>query len=289
MWVLGFLISDEPVQQTAEHYTAPSWCSNLVPWLHSLKLPAYPLDQFLLPEEFINDDDDDDVDNDGAVLKQDKKVSKKSDNKDKKDKDRKDIFKVDHLQFYESAALTWPPAYDSDPAFATAAKKLTVRMGQCAWALHKLFPVDQFPQLTIHDLHMNIKWLNFEAHLLRSVCPCLVATTVPWVRNQMRVLQGGECLSLQGMDYGVQNIGPEFTRGQLIDLAGNAFNGFVVQAAMIAMFANIDWDVVGRRHGEQMSSDVDLEEEQEEEDEEEEADSLFGSGGSDSPTMTGLA
>ena len=39
-----------------------------------------------------------------------------------------------------------------------------------------------------------------------------------------------------------------------------------------------------------MSSDVDLEEEQEEEDEEEEeADSLFGSGGSDSPTMTGLA
>ena len=52
---------------------------------------------------------------------------------------------------------------------------------------------------------------------------------------------GAEALSLQGLDFERQEF-TGCTEPQKLDLAGNAFNGYVVAALFAALMSSVDWE-----------------------------------------------
>ena len=77
------------------------------------------------------------------------------------------------------------------------------------------------------DVNMSIGWVK----LPHRTCPCLVGTGRVWLFHENRELSGEEALALQGFDIARQHVG-DFNRRQLMELAGNAFNGGVCLAVV---------------------------------------------------------
>jgi hypothetical protein len=54
-----------------------------------------------------------------------------------------------------------------------------------------------------------------------------------------------KALNLQGIDFAIQcpqgKNGHPFSNSQLLDLAGNAFNGYVVMSLALALFTCVEW------------------------------------------------
>ena len=108
------------------------------------------------------------------------------------------ISEVDHLQAFESRGLTWPPVYSAD--FEEACGHLIRRRKEIVWYLEQCFPASDFPVESVHDTNLNIKWQDTK---LKPISPCIVSTSIPWLRLARRELTGAEALCLQGFDFSV--------------------------------------------------------------------------------------
>ena len=82
-------------------------------------------------------------------------------------------------------------------------------------------------EAVLADVNMSIGWVKMQ----RGACPCLVGTGRVWLLHKNRELSGEEALALQGFDIARQHVG-DFKRRQLMELAGNAFNGGVCLAVV---------------------------------------------------------
>lgn len=105
---------------------------------------------------------------------------------------------------------------------------------QVAWYLEKVIRPTLDGEEAVCDLNTNLAWL------LGSMRPqqasCIVSTSRPWSIQRRRCVSGSEALHLQGLPPWNQRI-TEFSESQLFDLAGNAFNGYVLIAVLAAMVA----------------------------------------------------
>ena len=93
----------------------------------------------------------------------------------------------------------------------------------------------------------------------RGACPCLVGIGRVWLFHKNRELSGEEALALQGFDIARQHV-DDFQRWQLVELAGNAFNGGVCLAVVstglfgLGCLPDVDIDTSSAQASEQGSS-----------------------------------
>ena len=88
------------------------------------------------------------------------------------------------------------------------------------------------------DINMSLKW----QHEVKSneCIPCLVSTSRRWMLHQRRLLSGKEAMGFQGMQH--SQIQGDWTDEDLIDLAGNAFNGFIFMVVMLSLLTVGKWN-----------------------------------------------
>ena len=168
-------------------------------------------------------------------------------------------YMVDHLQKYGEANLQWPPVLPAERA--AAVKHLPIRQqelvhylyetstaasshanqdpGRCSSACQgsalgassanqgSALRASGLEEAALADVNMSIGWVKMH----RGACPCLVGTGRVWLFHKNRELSGEEALALQGFDIARQHV-DDFKRRQLVELAGNAFNGGVCLAVV---------------------------------------------------------
>ena len=108
---------------------------------------------------------------------------------------------------------------------------------------------------TAHDLNLSIGFASRDCE--EEECFCLASSSRPWLRVRQRSMNGDECLVQQGFDYRRQvaafnmidkssrstcEVPIEFTHHHKIDLAGNAFNGYVVGGILVCLLCSIDFE-----------------------------------------------
>jgi hypothetical protein len=154
-------------------------------------------------------------------------------------------------------SLTWPP--ELSLAFEQKSGELSRRAQELLWYMEYVhtIPCDAMPEITF-DSHMSITW----AKACEGRVPCLASTSRIWCLRRGCLLPPSTYMELQGFpsrllcdppaDGSDERLtvgrGP-WTKDELIDLAGNAFNGGVCCAAVTLMMlgvrsalANLDGD-----------------------------------------------
>ena len=196
-------------------------------------------------------------------------------------------YMVDHLQKYGEANLQWPPVLPAERA--AAVKHLPIRQqelvhylyetstaasshakqdpGRCSSACQgsalgassanqgSALRASGLEEAVLADVNMSIGWVKMH----RGACPCLVGTGRVWLFHKNRELSGEEALALQGFDIARQHV-DDFKRWQLVELAGNAFNGGVCLAVVstglfgLGCLPDVDIDTSSAQASEQGSS-----------------------------------
>ena len=189
-------------------------------WLQACKLPQQPLTAFLERDFFRR----------GAREAPPAPAAKKA----KEDQS----YKVDHLQAYNLASLSWPPTYGEDFSKLTAGMSDRMREVVYYYTNRPMQPPLPPEVETCHDVNMSI---HFDSCTL-GMAPCIVSTSRIWLRKAQCELSGKELLRLQGwpLEVSLKAGDPPYTESQLCDLAGNAFCGYVVSGVLITLFAMLD-------------------------------------------------
>lgn len=140
------------------------------------------------------------------------------------------------MQAFESQGLPWPPAFDD--GFAKKVGHLPQRQKELVFYLEHIYKGQE--KETLHDINMSMQWL--------SVCvacsPCIVSSSRLWCRKRLGGVDLAACeaLALQGFSHTAQKVAdPPLTEKELVDLAGNAFNGAVVMAVVASSVAVGRW------------------------------------------------
>lgn len=223
-WILGFLVSSQPIDQTSEDFEMPPSIPAVAAMLIQLQMDPWPLSTFL--QDAVVDD----------RWQKEYQGSQKASQRSKKPKTTQDSnYSVDMLQIYEGIGLAWPP--DFPPAFHERVAHLNDRLQQTAWFLENTKGDHADDEELMADINMSADWLKVKP----GMCPCLVSSSMIWLVRQQRLLQPSEALNLQGFPPTIlQECDPPLSCAKLVDLAGNAFNGPVVEAVALAVLACAD-------------------------------------------------
>lgn len=231
----GTLFANGAINTKDGSFAHPEWFDCVGRLIGSMSIPPFDLEEFLLP------DDDDGITEWRATCFEQRKKDKE---------DALSAFHEKHLHAYNEIDLAWPPDYGE---FGPCSSHLCRRMREVAYYFTQKLRHQTLE--TVHDLNMSIDFMS-EPRL--GGCPCLVSTARPWLRRRQRDLIGDEALALQGWDILRQREprdGPVSGRGrreqgrggfsnqQKLDLAGNAFCGFVIAPVLVALITSIDWGV----------------------------------------------
>ena len=213
---------DEGCEQL-EYDTEPDWVSMFRQNLDELKVPPIRIEKFLLNEPSI------DAYPTPARTK----------------KPKKDKFEVEHLEVYRSVGLEWPPdeiALERNAPYCGKSHRKKEIMHNFHERL--LPPLEESarrqgkPDAFLFDVNMSIRLINNPAP---GTCPYLVGTSeIRIISKSMKLnrpLLGQEALNLQGFSTQLQNETHvnKMTAADMMDLAGNAFNGGVVLAVLAAL------------------------------------------------------
>lgn len=215
VWIVGFLTP----HGLARPETPPPWAIAFRDVLLSLRTPMLGLYKFLLPLETAKE-----------RWRSDPRFRARiqSLKRPKTDKDE-ELYKVTHLEAYSAAGYTWPPTFP--PEFVEALGFLPQRAQECAFFYcekHK-----DSTEETVHDLNLNLTW-GSEAV---DQCVCICSSSIIFIRSKMRILLGEEALAIQGLSHCIQRpLSPPLTQKDLLEMAGNAFSGFVGMAVLLTIF-----------------------------------------------------
>ena len=232
-------VSDGPIDQGRASFEPP----------HNLQLlPLYLRDMRVQEpfsvEDFLLEDDDPNV----LRWLQERRRTKEKDRGKKGEE-----FKVVHLEEYQHAKLTWPPVYKDDEQLALATEHLPERQRECAWYHVKVAESQTVATEHIIDLNLNLEWSA--ACNTNTECPYIVSTSKLFAVGRRRELCGNEALALQGLWHSELKT-DQFSNLQIIDLAGNAFNGFVLQALFVGIVSVFPWELLGALGPQETGADV---------------------------------
>ena len=232
-WILGFLISEGPTNQSDEDFVMPAFVKEMETVLQQLEIESLPLDRFLIDDDKCPWAQEFDMrGGEHAVAKKPKLGVSLADDK----------YKVDLLQAFENEGFSWPPVYDDD--FLVYTRHLPERKKQSIWFWEKLLQKhsqDVGDRETSVDTNLSCDWQNVQLNMV----PCLVSTSSIWLLKRNRLLTGKEALGLQGFGYNfLDECDPPLANREEVDLAGNAFNGGVCLAVMLALVLSADWSSI---------------------------------------------
>lgn len=257
-YIVGVLTADSCVNQIVDSQVVlPPWQSDVNDALSHMMIDPLPLCDFLL------DDQDDEVLQ--ALSAKQAGASRSSRRAGAKNKSKKsnaqgqptigpendgesevaEKYQVEHLAAFREVGVSWPPKLSEDQSRMW--QSLGTRQKEMLWLEEETCgPADALPTWTCRDLNMTLGWSRIRS----GVTPCIVSSSVMWVRGPVsphtqvsprvvnRVLTGRELLSLQGFSLQAQARAqvdaPLFSNKDRTDLAGNAFNGAVLVALLVA-------------------------------------------------------
>lgn len=161
------------------------------------------------------------------------------------------IWEADHCSAFQQASVPWPPVFSA--AFSLKTSHLCRRKAELVYYFEQTVPKTSLKDCSV-DVNYSINW----ARPWFSSFGCIVGTTHTWCFGRslgdLQVddddlgvdLVGEEMLSLQCFPLTDLNFELTSQRNpqELIELAGNAFNGAVVAASLLAMITAAPWDEI---------------------------------------------
>jgi site-specific DNA-cytosine methylase len=238
-WVFE-VTSGVAIDQLQDGFEQPSWLDAISDCLSAMHCGAGDPSNFLLSN--IHDERASEIMSSLAVARQteyDAKVIAACQQPDSKKAKKEEDWPSVHLECYREVGLTWPPCIDrDDQELFGNVKHLPLRMQEVAY--YHVHREREAPNDldTYHDLMPNLSWKSEMKKVLMTV----TCGGVIFDRRRKVVLWGGECLMMQGFDVSdVLQYCSKYTQGQLMELSGNAFNGFASMAVLVSMFAVYPW------------------------------------------------
>ena len=156
-------------------------------------------------------------------------------------------WELEHYESFRAIGLPWPPTLYPHPGFAQSVDHLPEREAQLAWYCHQWLSARAvggatgvFPRILDNNMSMGYVQRSLEAEY---TCVTLVSSAKPLLvhADGVRSLCGLEVLHLQGLPPSdVQDEAASDKNINLIDLGGNAFNGFVCSALMLSILGALD-------------------------------------------------
>ena len=164
-----------------------------------------------------------------------------------------------HCELFMNHGFRWPPDLGSHGVdFGDSIAHLTRRQGECAWFHEALRrqrgaqaitgnqpqasianPPTRHPVVMV-DMNMSLHYqLSQQNTSAAGVFPCLVSTSRPWLVELWRDMAGHEAMGLQGWEPAAIQKG--FKHQLLFDIAGNSFNGFVLDVIILCLAATVPW------------------------------------------------
>jgi site-specific DNA-cytosine methylase len=232
--------STSPIDQVATDGTMTNpMVSRYASCIEMLRSPA---DERFLVDEFLFDDDSEAVMSWQAermelkaveVARKAKAAAKAAEKGEAKDIE---AYLVKHLEIYRNNDVEWPPSYDSDPSWRDRMAYLPDRQKECAWFYKVVAQRLNLALDVITDLNLSLDWslscFNDPPHIA-----CLATTSRPYSVLREREVCGEEALQMQGLHRSCYSSMCDLSNAKLIDLAGDAYNGFALAAALFAGLA----------------------------------------------------
>jgi site-specific DNA-cytosine methylase len=237
-----FEITDgSPIDQSSDLYLPPPWTQCFDDSMRSLKRtagdPQTCLLQFMEQTPSVqNARRDIDAKRYLDFVARSAPTEGKDNKKQKKDEEWLSI----HLDVYRAHDMKWPPAIeDLDAALYENVRHLPTRVQEAAF-FHTHRPrhenIRGLP--TYHDLMPNLAWLSE----IKNVLPTITCGAILFDRLNKRVLSGFESLLAQGFDLNqLLAHDRQLSNSNLMELAGNAFNGFAVSAIVVSTLTVYPW------------------------------------------------
>lgn len=158
-------------------------------------------------------------------------------NKKQKKGSEKDNYMADHLEKYAELHIDWPPTFGEE-LFVQNVGFLPTRQKEIAW-LHRQLVLSQPQEAETMerciDINMSLAWGN-EAI---GQAPCLICSSAIFMARRCRLLWGVEAMHLQMWPHAATLA--VHSHENLMDLAGNAFCGGCVAAAVTLLLGAKDW------------------------------------------------
>ena len=233
-YIVGYKVSDEgprgccAASRVSADSEEPRWSHLARLTVRDAKIPPLPVSAFLLPAG------DPKLDRLKAGNEHQPKRSKRSSAKED------DVFACDHLQAFQAHDLRWPPEWGG--AFAAKTAGLPRRQQELVFIMEHIHKAELDLGIELWaDVNFSIAWCQAR----RKVTPCIVCGSRIWGLTLGRELCAEELLALQGFSHAAQGDTMQWAPKQLVDLAGNAFNGAVVAAVLTASLAAYPWQPRG--------------------------------------------
>ncbi len=141
---------------------------------------------------------------------------------------------TDHCQAFAQFDIPWPPVFAED--FAEKVGCLAHRCQELVYFLEQVHKAELTMGCEfVADVNLSIQWCRAR----KREVPCIVSSSRMWALHRGRLLAGEELLALQGFSIQVQHdYCDTWSHKQLVDLAGNAYNGAVLAAVVTAVLAS---------------------------------------------------
>ena len=204
-----------PIDQLAEEYEPPAWEVKFFDTLTCMQIEPIPLADFLLPED------------DNGLAAHIARCGS-AEPTEQTDKDR---YKQDHVTMYVEAGLLWPPRLPT--WFMDRLGYLTARYREVAWYYVCLARRQAQEHEWVHDLNLSLGW-NSTA---KDSCPCATCLSTFLLTQRLRVISWWEAMRMQGwLVHRIDILALSQRTG--MELAGNAFSGFVINPLLVASLAH---------------------------------------------------
>ena len=217
------------IDQLAEDYERPPWVSRFLTIVQAMRISAEPLSSFLFKEDDLRLAE-------WHSLERQRRVSLESRSKPGSSQNQILKWKTDHQILYSEHDLQWPPVLSGDMKLALSPwpESITER----AYFLKCVHAKTSKTGERTHDLNMSLEYGSGADESF----PCIVCSSKMYMISRGRMASWWECLRLQG--YPVHRLGHLLlSQNQGMELAGNAFNGFVIPPLVVAAFI-LDPDIV---------------------------------------------
>ena len=236
-WIMCFKVQLQPLNpnQNAKDFPLPKWAAEIQGDLRAMQIPMLPIERFLLCDSEVRE-----------IMANDPwfQVSCEKASKAAKTTSKPAEFEVNHLDAFAAAGLPWPPAWDDEPEFAARVACYPKRAREVIYYYSRLPRSEEDAMKeTCHDINMNLAW-HTEAE---EKCVCITCSSILYLRRRQREILGTELLAIQGFSFEAQNnnkpgcSAATFSHRKKVELAGNAFNGFVGMAALISVIVAYPW------------------------------------------------
>ncbi len=223
-YIIGYSVSQTTLR-SKDYFSGQHWLKMCGRVVHTAKTEPLPVARFLLDST------------DSRVQRaREERVDTKRGRGGVEKPANEMIYSAEHLGKFQMHSLAWPPDFDEE--------FLEVVSGHPDRVKELVFFLEQTNQPLVKqgvelfaDVNLSIGWCR----LLPNIVPCLVSTTQLWSVSRRRIVCGEETLALQGFCHSAQRNTKKWRSRQLVDLAGNAFNGAVLVAVLTAALSSFPW------------------------------------------------